>query len=373
MAALLTRISTPPSPRATSSAMASTERRSETSASTAMAPAPAALTTFATLTAFSRETSTAAMAAPSEASLAQIPSARPPPPPVTIATRPSRGPATRTNLLDRTTNLHPPTMIYASQDRNNKAGTPAGSGGFRDSCLALDSGSKQPPHEDGGQDGRGRGRRPLEKRLYGVVFDPALIGYVYEPVGDVLGAGVGYRVCQYGYDPLRRRVVHTLPSAFYSLHCSVPTIGSGKTPRVLVFESGPAALTRSRLSGVSGRGLWSPEKVRYRTPVRGSARTSCTGEAPWPAGRGGRSIASRGGSYLRGSDPSPVPCNKRRCSPGVARPPCNGWPAGPEYPCRRWPAAHARPWSNPRTGPLSGSRPDTVRWPSRTRWPPPAS
>src|SRR5215208_5002040 len=212
--------------------MASTERRSETSASTAMAPAPAALTTFATLTAFSRETSTAAMAAPSEASLAQIPSARPPPPPVTIATRPSRGPATRTNLLDRTTNLHPPTMIYASQDRNNKAGTPAGSGGFRDWCLALDSGSKQPPHEDRGQDGRSCGRRSLEKRLNGVVFDPALIGYVYEPLDDVLGNEVGYRGCQYGHEPLLHRVVHTIPPAFFGLLWSIPTTGYAKTPRV---------------------------------------------------------------------------------------------------------------------------------------------
>src|SRR5215207_5112121 len=268
---------TPPSLLATSSVMAPTERRSETSASTATTLAPFALTWSATLSAFSRETSTAAMAAPSEASLAQMPSARPPPPPVPIATRPPRGPATRTNLLDRTANLHLPTMIYASWKRNNNARTPAGSGRFRDSCLALDSGSKQPPHEDRGQDGRGRGRRSLEKRLYGVVFDSTLIGYVYEPVGDVLGDEVGYRGCQYGYDPLLRRVVHTLPSAFYGLLWSVPTIGSGKTPLVLVFESGPAALTRSRLSGVSGRGTWSPEKVRYRILVRVSARTSCTG------------------------------------------------------------------------------------------------
>ena len=37
--------------------------------------------------------------------------------------------------------------------------------------------SEQPPHEDGGQDGRGRGRRPpYEKGLHGVVFDTALIG-----------------------------------------------------------------------------------------------------------------------------------------------------------------------------------------------------
>src|SRR5215204_2819021 len=256
-------MSTPPSLLATSSAMAPTERRSETSASTATTLAPFALTWSATLSAFSRETSTAAMAAPSEASLAQIPSARPPPPPVTIATRPSRGPATRTNLLDRTTNLHPPTMIYASQDRNNKAGTPAGSGGFRDSCLALDSGSEQPPHEDRGQDGRGRGGRPLEKRLYGVVFDPALIGYIYELVGDILGDEVGYRGCQYGYDPLLRRVVHTLPSAFYGLLWSVPTIGSGKTPLVLVFESG------------SSHALSSLRSLMYRVLVSGE------GEVPY--------------------------------------------------------------------------------------------
>ena len=74
-------MSTPPSPLTTSSTMALTERRSETSASTATALVPFALTWSATLSAFSRETSTAAMAAPSEASLAQMPSARPPPRP----------------------------------------------------------------------------------------------------------------------------------------------------------------------------------------------------------------------------------------------------------------------------------------------------
>src|ERR671917_2157516 len=264
-------------------------------------------------------------------------------------------------------------MRYAWWDRNKKAGISLWAPTFLESRARGNSGPEQPPHENRSQDGRGRGRRSLENCLYGVVFDPALIRYIYESLCDILGDEVGYRGCQYGYEPLLRRVVHTLPSASYGLLWSVPTIGSAKTPWVLVFESGPAALTRSSLSGVSRRGTWSPARVRYRIPVRVSARTSCTGAAPWPAGRGGRSTASGGGNCLRGSDPSPEPCNRRGCSPGVARPPCSERPAGPEDPCRRWPAAHARPWSNPRTGPLSGSRPDTARWPSRTRWPPPAS
>src|SRR5215211_2302763 len=239
--------------------------------------------------------------------------------------------------------------------------------------MARYSGPQQPPHEDGGQDGRRRGRRPLEKCLYGVVFDPTLFRYIYEPLDDILSNEVGYRGCQYGYEPLLHRVVHTLPSAYYGLLWSVPTIGSAKTPRVVVFESCPAALMRSRLSGVSGRGTWSPARVRYHILVRVSARTSCTGAAPWPAGGDGRSTASAGGSYLRGSGPSPEPCNRRGCSPGAARPPYIGWPTGPECLCRRWPAAHARPWSNPRTGPLPGIRPGTARRPSRIRRSPPAS
>src|SRR5215210_2692379 len=68
MAALFTRMSTPPSSPTTRSPS-------------------------------SRATSTAATAAPSAARTPQIPSPRPPPPPVTMATLPSRESATRTNLL----------------------------------------------------------------------------------------------------------------------------------------------------------------------------------------------------------------------------------------------------------------------------------
>src|SRR5215218_5084063 len=120
-------------------------------------------------------------------------------------------------------------MIYAAWERNKKTGTPPRAPAI---SLARDSGPEQPPHEDRGQDGRGRGRRPLEKRLDGVVFDPPLIGYVYEPLDHVLGNEVGYRGCQYGYEPLLHRIVHTLPSACFGLLWSVPTTGCAKTPRV---------------------------------------------------------------------------------------------------------------------------------------------
>src|SRR5918994_3215626 len=103
MAALFTRMSMPPSSVETFSAIASTEALSETSASSAMQRAPLADASCATRSAFSSVWSTAATAAPEAASVAQIPSARPPPPPVTIATRPSREPATRrTSLLPLT-------------------------------------------------------------------------------------------------------------------------------------------------------------------------------------------------------------------------------------------------------------------------------
>src|SRR5215207_363286 len=95
MAALLTRMSMPPSSVETFSAIASTEALSETSASSAMQRVPLDDASCATRSAFPSVWSTAAPAAPEAASVAQMPSARPPPPPVTIATRPSREPATR--------------------------------------------------------------------------------------------------------------------------------------------------------------------------------------------------------------------------------------------------------------------------------------
>src|SRR3712207_863932 len=89
----------------------------------------------ATRSAFSSVWSTAATAAPEEASVAQMPSARPPPPPVTIATRPSREPATREPPPGSPTENgaaseagrfevlplapHPRTMIHKPQNRNN--------------------------------------------------------------------------------------------------------------------------------------------------------------------------------------------------------------------------------------------------------------
>src|SRR5918997_4009160 len=93
-------MSTPPSSPTTSPAIASTDPLSETSAPTARVRAPPEARGSATLWAFSRVTSTQTTAAPACVSFARIPSASPPPPPVTAATRPSRGPATRTTLPD---------------------------------------------------------------------------------------------------------------------------------------------------------------------------------------------------------------------------------------------------------------------------------
>src|SRR5215212_7330354 len=95
MAALFTRTSMPPSSEDTLSVISCTEALSETSASSAMQRALLDAASSATRSAFSSDWSTAATAAPEAASVAQMPSARPPPPPVTIATRPSREPATR--------------------------------------------------------------------------------------------------------------------------------------------------------------------------------------------------------------------------------------------------------------------------------------
>src|SRR3712207_8253343 len=103
MAALLTRMSMPPSSEETLSTIASTEALSETSASSAMQRPPPDDASRATRSAFSSDRSTAATAAPEAVSLEQMPSARPPPPPVTIAARPSREPATcRTSLSPST-------------------------------------------------------------------------------------------------------------------------------------------------------------------------------------------------------------------------------------------------------------------------------
>src|SRR5215210_5749849 len=144
MAALFTRMSMPPRSADTFSAIASTEVLSETSASSAMQRAPSEDASSATRSAFSSVWSTAATAAPEAASVAQMPSARPPPPPVTMATRPSREPATRkpppgsptengaANEEERFEVLpvpvhrgsapadpHPRTMIHKPQNRNN--------------------------------------------------------------------------------------------------------------------------------------------------------------------------------------------------------------------------------------------------------------
>src|SRR5215211_9504729 len=109
------------------------------------------------------------------------------------------------------------------------SGTPSSDSGVFG--FARVSGSEQPAHEDRGQDGRSCGRRPLENRLYGVVFDPRLIGYVYEPVGDVPTDEVGYGGREYGHEPVPHCVVHKLPFASCDLPWSVPTMGRAKTPR----------------------------------------------------------------------------------------------------------------------------------------------
>src|SRR5688500_4551450 len=141
MAALLTRISIPPSSETTLAAIASTEALSETSASSAMQRPPSEDASCATRSAFSRDWSTAATAAPEAVSLAQMPSARPPPPPVTTATWPSRDPVTRrTTLAPSTengaavegslqqtppTHPHPATMIHEAAEPQQCSACPS--------------------------------------------------------------------------------------------------------------------------------------------------------------------------------------------------------------------------------------------------------
>src|SRR5918995_4284969 len=68
--------------------------------------------------------------------------------------------------------------------------------------------SEESSHDDRGEDGRGGGRRPFQDRFEDVVFDPPLLGYVYEAVGQRLADAVGYPGRQYGYYSLLRRVAH---------------------------------------------------------------------------------------------------------------------------------------------------------------------
>jgi hypothetical protein len=70
---------------------------------------------------------------------------------------------------------------------------------------------EQPAHEDRGQYGRGGCGRAFKDRLQDVVFDPALIGYVYEPLRHLMAYDVGYPGRRQGYHPLLRRVVHASP------------------------------------------------------------------------------------------------------------------------------------------------------------------
>src|SRR5215207_5097331 len=76
--------------------------------------------------------------------------------------------------------------------------------------------SEESSHDDRGEDGRGGGRRPFQDRFEDVVFDPPLLGYVYEAVGQRLADAVGYPGRQYGYYSLLRRVAHE-PSLRFSL------------------------------------------------------------------------------------------------------------------------------------------------------------
>src|SRR5215210_3218770 len=99
-------------------------------------------------------------------------------------------------------------MIYVPWDRNKKAGAPQGSGDSKVWSFARGSAPEQPSHEDRGEDGRGRCRRPFEDCFQNVVLDPTLLRYVYEPVRDVLADEVGDPGRHYRYESLLRRVVH---------------------------------------------------------------------------------------------------------------------------------------------------------------------
>jgi hypothetical protein len=85
------------------------------------------------------------------------------------------------------------------------------SSGYRGVQPRLLSAPEQPANEYRGEDGRGRGRRPFEDRLEDVVLDPALLGYVYVPLGYLVAYHVGYPGRHECDHPLLRRVVHVSP------------------------------------------------------------------------------------------------------------------------------------------------------------------
>src|SRR5215212_7335826 len=80
----------------------------------------------------------------------------------------------------------------------------------------ADSALEQTPHDDRGQDRRGRGSRPLEDSLYNIILESWLLRNIYKPIDDLLADQISYPRRQYGHEPIPHRIVHA-PS-FYLLH-----------------------------------------------------------------------------------------------------------------------------------------------------------
>src|SRR5215207_4952774 len=89
---------------------------------------------------------------------------------------------------------------------------------------------EQPAHEHRGEYGRGGGRRAFKDRLEDVVFDPALLGYVYVPLGQLVANEVGYPGRYQGDHSLLRRVVHASPLSDSIPLRWIPARGATETP-----------------------------------------------------------------------------------------------------------------------------------------------
>jgi hypothetical protein len=90
---------------------------------------------------------------------------------------------------------------------------------------------EQPAHEHRGEYGGGSGRCAFKDRLEDVVFDPALLGYIYEAFGQLVAYEVGYPGRHQGDHSLLRRVVHAPPLSDSIPLRWIPAPGATETPR----------------------------------------------------------------------------------------------------------------------------------------------
>src|SRR5215213_3054026 len=100
----------------------------------------------------------------------------------------------------------------------------------------ADSALEQTPHDDRGQDRRGRGSRPLEDGLYNIILESWLLRNIYKPIDDLLADQISYPRRQYGHEPIPHRIVHA-PS-FSLLHSAQ----SSTALRALSARFEPSAL-----------------------------------------------------------------------------------------------------------------------------------